>query len=394
MFYLFTALGGIMFVFAPVAFLVAIIQTIRKKKSKKTWWIVLVITVILFVSFELLALAFDCDHEYYVTEETAATYESRGKIVYHCDKCNRNRTEYTKKLVCSNHQYEVIDSISPTYEEKGKDTLQCSICGKTKTETVKKLVCTEHDFVLIESIDATYEKKGKNLFRCSKCGEDKTEYIDKLIPQNTDVSTTEASSEENDPSVTTDAYGNNIPEGYDTSMIEVTFKTDRIDGDALLLKVYVKNTSDRVFRGNVYVYFTNARGKYLGSDTIMVDELMPGRESFANISIDVYTGTIEMATSFSNVSFEEFDVIIAEIDREATEKTINSVRLNFDTTSWFTDIKSITVYKDGQCVVESTSIDNNTMFASIVWSCGKEYGVNSVRVVDMDGVIQAVYPTN
>ena len=68
--------------------------------------------------------------------------------------------------------------------------------------------------------------------------------------------------------------------------------------------------------------------------------------------------------------------------------------MNFDTTSWFTDIKSITVYKDGQCVVESTSIDNNTMFASIVWSCGKEYGVNSVRVVDMDGVIQAVYPTN
>ncbi len=392
MFYLFTALGGIMFVFTPIALLIAIIQTIRKKKSKKSWWFVLAITVVMFILFELLALAFDCDHEYYVIEETAATYENRGKIVYHCDKCNRNRTEYIKKLVCSDHQYEVIESISPTYEKKGKNTLQCSICGKTKIETVKKLVCTEHDYVLIESIDATYEKKGKKTYRCSKCGEDKTEYIDKLVPPKPENSTTEAGSEEKDPSVTTDAYGNNIPEGYDTSMIEVTFKTDRIDGDALLLKVYVKNTSDRIFKGNVYVHFTNARGKYLGADTILVDELMPGRESWANVSIDIYTGVIEMSTYFSEVSFEEFDDITAEIDDEATEKTKNSFRLNFDTTSWYSDVKSITVYADGQCVVESTSIDNNAGIATAVWSCGKEHGVKSVRVVDMNGVIQTVYP--
>ena len=457
MFYLFTALGGIMFVFAPIALLIAIVKTIRKKQSKKTWWMICVIsiiltlifetfagvvrgdpalllyrlfaamgalllislpvilflaivfsikrrrakrmlwvafvcTIVLFVLCESLATVFDCDHEYYVIEDTAATYESRGKIVYHCDKCDRNRTEYIKKLVCSEHQYEIIESVSPTYNEKGKTVFQCTICGKTKTETVKKLVCTEHDFALIESVDPTYEKKGKNTYRCSKCGEKKTEYLDKLVPPDTEISTVETDTEISDPFVTTDVYGNNIPEGYDTSMIEVTFKADRIDGDALLLKVYVKNTSDRIFRGDVYLYFTNARGKYLGSDTILVDELMPGRESWANVWIDVYTGVIEMAVSFSDASFEKIDDITAEVDDEATERTKNSFRLSFDTTSWYNDVKSITVYKDGQCVVVSTSTDNNAGIAATIWSCGKEYGVKSVRVVDTNGVIQTVYP--
>ena len=394
LFRLFATLGGIMLVFAPVALLISIVQTVRKKHSKKYWWIVFAITVVLFTMFESLAVDFDCEHEYYVIEETAATYESRGKIVYHCDKCDRNRTEYAKKLVCSEHQYEILESISPTYEEKGKNVFQCIVCGKTKTETVKKLVCTEHDFTLIESVDPTYKKKGKNTYRCNKCGENKTEYVDKLVPPDSEISTTETNREESDPSITTDVYGNNIPEGYDTSMIEVTFETDHIDGDALLLKVYVKNTSDRVFKGDIYVYFTNARGKRLGSDTILVDELMPGRESWANVWIDVYTGVIEMSTYFSDVSFEELDDITAKIDNEATERTKSSFKLNFDTTSWYSDVKTITVYKNGQCIVVSTSTDNNAVIASAIWSCGREYGVKTVRVVDMSGKIQTIYPAN
>lgn len=353
LFRLFAILGGIMLVFTPVALLISIVQTVRKKHSKKYWWIVFAIAGVLFIVFESLALATDCDHEYYVIEETAATYESRGRIVYHCDKCDRDRTEYAKKLVCTEHQFEIVESISPTYE-----------------------------------------KKGKTIYRCNKCGKDKTEYVKKLVPPDSQISTTETNKEEGNPSVTTDVYGNNIPEGYDTSMIEVTFKTDHIDGDALLLKVYVKNTSDRIFKGNIYVYFTNARGKKLGSDTILVDELMPGRESWANVWIDVYTGVIEMSTSFSEVSFEEFDDITAEVDDEATERTKNSFRLNFDTTSWYGDVKTITVYKDGQCIVVSTSADNNAVIASAIWSCGREYGVKTVRVVDMSGKIQTIYPAN
>ena len=58
---LFTSLSGIMFVFAAVALLVAIIQTIRKKQSKKIWWQICIIAIVVCVLLGTLAVVFDGD---------------------------------------------------------------------------------------------------------------------------------------------------------------------------------------------------------------------------------------------------------------------------------------------------------------------------------------------
>lgn len=72
-------------------------------------------------------------------------------------------------------------------------------------------------------------------------------------------------------------------------------------------------------------------------------------------------------------------------------KTKNSVRLNFDIASWYKYIKSIKVYTDGTCEVIVTPSSDDTVIASSVWSCGHEYGVKSVKVIDQSGKMLAVF---
>ena len=180
----------------------------------------------------------------------------------------------------------------------------------------------------------------------------------------------------------------------DTSDIEVRFETDYIDGDRLHITVFTKNTSDETFSGNVYVTFYSHDGNdWLGSDTIIVDELFPGRESWADITVDKYDGTPKMTVDFSEVSFVPIKETTAEVDADATEKTKSSYYWNFDGVSWYNDITDIVVYTDGTCIV--TVKDNPTeegqFYAAAIWSCGNNYGVNEVRVVNNSGEILAVY---
>ena len=180
----------------------------------------------------------------------------------------------------------------------------------------------------------------------------------------------------------------------DTSDIAVRFETDYIDGDRLHITVFTKNNSDETFTGNVYVTFYSADGKdRLGSDTIIVDELLPGRESWADIIVDVYRGTPKMTVDFSEVSFTPIKEITAEIDTDATEKTKSSYYWNFDGVSWYNDITDIVVYTDGTCVVtvKKETKENGQFYAATIWSCGNDYGVEEVQVVDPDGKILAVY---
>lgn len=158
--------------------------------------------------------------------------------------------------------------------------------------------------------------------------------------------------------------------------------------------MFTKNNSEEVFAGNVYVTFYSADGKdRLGSDTIIVDELLPGRESWADIIVDVYRGTPKMTVDFSEVSFTPIKEITAEIDANATEKTKSSYYWNFDGVSWYNDITDIVVYTDGTCVVtvKKETKENGQFYAATIWSCGNDYGVEEVQVVDPDGKILAVY---
>ena len=54
----------------------------------------------------------------------------------------------------------------------------------------------------------------------------------------------------------------------------------------------------------------------------------------------------------------------------------------------------IVVYTDGNCVVtiKNDSKEKGQFYASTVWSCGNDHGVETVQVIDADGNIKSVYP--
>ena len=178
------------------------------------------------------------------------------------------------------------------------------------------------------------------------------------------------------------------------SDITVRFEADRIEGSRLLGTVFTENNSEETFEGNVHVYFYGADGKKLGNDTIIVDELLPGRESWANVSIDAYNGTPEMDVEFTEVSFTPLEKTTAEVDEEATNNTKDLFYWSFDGVSWYNDVTDITVYTDGTCVVtvKNKTKEDGQFYAAAVWSCGEDYGVDTVQVVDSDGTIKSVYP--
>lgn len=183
-----------------------------------------------------------------------------------------------------------------------------------------------------------------------------------------------------------------VMQSQDVSKIKVTYAKDSFNESTMNLKVYVKNTSDSKFSGNIHIYFYSADRKIkLGSDTIIVKDLMPGQQSWSNVTVDKYLGSPLMEKEFTNVKFVKIESSSAALDDYKTEKTKNSVRLNFDIANWYKYIKSIKVYTDGTCEVIVTPSSDDTVIASSVWSCGHEYGVKSVRVADNSGNTLAVF---
>ena len=172
------------------------------------------------------------------------------------------------------------------------------------------------------------------------------------------------------------------------------FITDVIDNDRLHLKVYTKNNSEEIFSGNVYVTFYSADGKdRLGSDSIFVEDLQPGHESWANVTITTYLGTPKMTVDFSEVRFTPLEKITAELDQETTQKVKRSYELNFKGVSWYEDITQIEVYTDGICVVtiKNKAKEGGQFYANAIKQCADQYGVDSVKVVDTSGNVKAVY---
>jgi len=135
MFDLFATLGGIAFCAAPVIFIIAIVQSIRKKNPKK-WWKIFGLSLALFIVFELIAGAFECEHEYELVEEVAPTCTEQGYFKYHCDKCDRDNTDYVDEL---EHNMKITSRVEPTENLEGEIVRTCSRCGHEEVETVEKL---------------------------------------------------------------------------------------------------------------------------------------------------------------------------------------------------------------------------------------------------------------
>lgn len=154
MFYLFAMLGGIAFCAAPVILIVAIIQSIRKKNPKK-WWGIFALSLVLFVVFELIAGAVECEHEYELVDELAPTCTEQGYFKYHCEKCDRDKTDYVDEL---EHNMKITSRVEPTENLEGEIIRTCSRCGHEEVETVEKLE-KETEIQSSESQTATTESE-------------------------------------------------------------------------------------------------------------------------------------------------------------------------------------------------------------------------------------------
>ena len=218
--------------------------------------------------------------------------------------------------------------------------------------------------------------------------------IDGLLVETISTSNSSPSIETTLPLATSDDP--NLEDEFiiDTSSMSVRFDTDYIDGKQLHITVFTKNNSNYIFTGNVHVYFDSTDGKdYLGSDCIIVKNLLPGHESWADVIVDFYYGTPKMTVDFSEVFFVPLLETAAELDLIATESTKNDFRLYFDGTSWYNDVIDIVVYTDGSCIVTIKPDAKNAGFsyAAAVMGVGTDHGVKVVRVIDSNGVLLAVY---
>lgn len=178
--------------------------------------------------------------------------------------------------------------------------------------------------------------------------------------------------------------------------IDISFSKDYVDANGCHLKVFAKNNSAEIFNGDIYVTFYSRDGKKrLGSDTVMIKGLYPGNESWANVTIDAYNGIPKMAVDFSEVKFISFKKVSADVNVEATQKTRNSFKWNFEGVSWYNDVAAITVYTNGTSVVilEDNTKEQAQFYANTVLSCGKDYGVSTVQVMNNKGDILFVKGT-
>lgn len=189
------------------------------------------------------------------------------------------------------------------------------------------------------------------------------------------------------------SFGENANDSLLTN-INVTFSQSYIDEQGLHIKVHINNTSEDIFAGDVHVHFFKADGiTELGSDMIIVDKILPGQESYANIIVDAYDGEPQLMVNFANVSFSPVKESTAQIDEEATNKTKENFYWSFYDVSWYDDVTEITVYEDGTCIVaiKTDSKNDGLFYASTIWGCGNDLGVVSVHVVDSNGTTLAVF---
>lgn len=431
-------IGGFSLLLVPVFLLIFIIQTIRHK-SQKIWGCVALVSLLSFIVFETIGIKLACDHNYVLISEIESTCEEKGAKKYYCDKCEKEKTQI---IPAKKHELIEISRQEATISSKGEIVYACTRCNHQENEIIKKLprskcphnwtdaTCTTpkkcsdcgkkdgkalgHNMMVTDKEEPTYTQDGKLFYTCSRCGKSETEKVPQLKcshqweeangikrciicgeteKDKTSKTTTPSTSKSEDQSII-ESTTSSSTESSQTSLIQVSFELDYIDGNRLHITVFTKNNSEQIFNGNVHVIFYSRDGKTrLGSDAIFVENLFPGQESWAKITVDAYHETPKMEATFSEVSFAQPSVITSSIDSSATEKTKSSYYWSFYETSWYDDITDIVVYTDGNCIVsvKSSTKENGQFYAATIWGCGKDYGVTSVRVVDPDGKVLSIF---
>lgn len=192
--------------------------------------------------------------------------------------------------------------------------------------------------------------------------------------------------------------GVNDSPNYEEYLEDISVEA-KIDGGLSQAIVTITNSSSMTFDGTVHVRFKNARGKFVGNDSIFVEDLPAGDWTFARIKISE-TANVEFTYSFGNYEFTEgYASDSGVLDEEVSAELADDFKIGFGggddptwATSWYgyvtkievfsaesTRYAVITVRSDADS--ESVSRIGNAIFGNY----SKEYELMRILVVDEDG---------
>lgn len=145
-----------------------------------------------------------------------------------------------------------------------------------------------------------------------------------------------------------------------------------------IMQVDIKNTSDKIFSGKVYIDFLDNEGEniteggnMIGEDIVDVKELKPGNTIFCNVNVkSIPEDNIYMNHSFADgFNFAEDEIEEGKLNENLAIKLAEDLKDSFGneyfTAEWYPSIKLIEAY---------TTDDNINYMVAIVTNDGNEIG--------------------
>lgn len=230
------------------------------------------------------------------------------------------------------------------------------------------------------------------VFCLAACGAEPTPTADKPDDTIEETATSENTDKEETDSLLTERLAD----------IHVSQRVDEMTSTST---VTIENNGDYCFSASVHVTFKDSANKIVGADTIFVEDLSAGQDTYAKIalnSIDVQNFEYDFG---SDVEFTEIESANAEAkDDDLSKKLAEEFEGSFGgagrpefATSWYKFVEDMAVYTsdNGGCAVITVNTDQqedidrigNTVFANyVIGDTEDEFPFDSVKVINSDGV--------
>lgn len=148
------------------------------------------------------------------------------------------------------------------------------------------------------------------------------------------------------------------------------------------MQVDIKNTSDKIFSGTIYIDFLDKKGEnittggnMIGEGIVDVEDLKPGNSIFCNVNIEaIAEENIYMNHSFADgFIFVEDEIKEGSLNEDLAIKLVEDLKDSFGneyfTTEWYPSIKSVEVYStdDGINYIIATVSENGDKIGNIIF---------------------------
>lgn len=113
------------------------------------------------------------------------------------------------------------------------------------------------------------------------------------------------------------------------------------------MQVDIKNTSDKVFTGDIHVYFFDKNGKEVGYDMLMIEDLKAGNTGLCNVRVEATPDDMDYSFS-SEFKFTDDKIAEGKLNEELTTELATDLADSFGneyfTAEWYPSIKSVEVF--------------------------------------------------